>query len=667
VLHSRALSRPQPSITTSSGKRATKLPVTSFITPRRLRSSHKGQPGCSYRPLSNTGRETRLLKLTGRCSVPGHPDPLPHFELHHVSFNNGPPPYASVSYTWGDPNKTLPIVVDGALVSVTVNLRHALDSLCSGDATGQLFWVDALCINQADCHEKTAQVQMMHQIFADATTTFAWVGPKGATHSDGGPLAWLQFLATPTGATAVADMKIDALSTSPEIRTTLEFLQRGYWSRVWVVQELILSRDVWVVDGGTNRRIRLRDLQAALETLLAIAIKGASVSGADPNKYRTWYLLLAAVLRVRGILITPPTLPLAELLRRFRAGTVGREASGGWFATDKRDHVFSLLNLADDAQALGLKPDYTKSTEQIFLEVNRALLRSGIWFHLGSGELLSQCPPYHRVSRCPELTTLPSWASDLAHTPTTGSSRESSLLFSAGGASSSRSHQKPKFQSTPHSNDVLVIEGVEAGSVRAVGHSLLDMRSPANGLLQASKNLNDWLEDFRSFLRENGAPAQRIHDQGVMWRVPVLDLETAPFQARSDPNAPPHHDKFRRCTRLTLDCYSHLQKARTGERGISRLPDSVTREQFGCYLNWAQLQINTHSPFVTENGFLGMSGHGIRAGDVIIVVPHCRVPFLARLVKSGFYKLVGPCYVHGIMDGELLTAERYERRVFNFI
>lgn len=65
---------------------------------------------------------------------------------------------------------------------------------------------------------------------------------------------------------------------------------------------------------------------------------------------------------------------LAELLRRFRAGEIGKEYYGGFFATDKRDYIFSLLNVAYNAQELGLAADYTKLYEEVFLETNRTLI-----------------------------------------------------------------------------------------------------------------------------------------------------------------------------------------------------------------------------------------------------------------------------------------------------
>jgi hypothetical protein len=49
---------------------------------------------------------------------------------------------------------------------------------------------------------------------------------------------------------------------------------------------------------------------------------------------------------------------------------------------------------------------------------------------------------------------------------------------------------------------------------------------------------------------------------------------------------------------------------------------------------------------------------GSLAGDVICVIKGARMPFILRPTSAigespGYYRLVGCCYIHGVMDGEL--------------
>jgi Heterokaryon incompatibility protein (HET) len=59
----------------------------------------------------------------------------------------------ALSYCWGDPQVTTPIMVDYHVLSVTVNLEKALRQLRSSAQFGEI-WIDAICINQADISEK---------------------------------------------------------------------------------------------------------------------------------------------------------------------------------------------------------------------------------------------------------------------------------------------------------------------------------------------------------------------------------------------------------------------------------------------------------------------------------------------------------------------------------
>ena len=58
---------------------------------------------------------------------------------------------------------------------------------------------------------------------------------------------------------------------------------------------------------------------------------------------------------------------------------------------------------------------------------------------------------------------------------------------------------------------------------------------------------------------------------------------------------------------------------------------------------------------------MGLFPRGTQAGDGICVFFGALVPFVVRPHKSsGSYQLIGECYVHGIMDGEILQMPGLE-------
>ncbi|KAH8789969.1 hypothetical protein F5882DRAFT_267251, partial [Hyaloscypha sp. PMI_1271] len=67
--------------------------------------------------------------------------------------------------------------------------------------------------------------------------------------------------------------------------------------------------------------------------------------------------------------------------------------------------------------------------------------------------------------------------------------------------------------------------------------------------------------------------------------------------------------------------------------------------------------------FTTEKGYMGLGPPTLQPGDVICVIFGGITPFALRKQESDFssssqnirYRLVGECYLHGIMHGEAIN------------
>jgi hypothetical protein len=55
---------------------------------------------------------------------------------------------------------------------------------------------------------------------------------------------------------------------------------------------------------------------------------------------------------------------------------------------------------------------------------------------------------------------------------------------------------------------------------------------------------------------------------------------------------------------------------------------------------------------ITGERYFGTIPGEAEEGDLIAIFFGLRIPFVLRPLVGGTYKLIGPCYVHGIMDGE---------------
>ena len=56
---------------------------------------------------------------------------------------------------------------------------------------------------------------------------------------------------------------------------------------------------------------------------------------------------------------------------------------------------------------------------------------------------------------------------------------------------------------------------------------------------------------------------------------------------------------------------------------------------------------------VTELGYFGTAPAQAEIGDVVVIFHGVGVPYILREVGSGEHVLVGDCYLHGVMDGEI--------------
>lgn len=87
-----------------------------------------------------------------------------------------PPSYAALPYVWGDANLLVPILLNHHRAEVTKNLYDALLEI-QNTFLGLTIWIDALCIDQGNPHERNQQVALMRHIYSKASHTITWLGP----------------------------------------------------------------------------------------------------------------------------------------------------------------------------------------------------------------------------------------------------------------------------------------------------------------------------------------------------------------------------------------------------------------------------------------------------------------------------------------------------------
>lgn len=264
-----------------------------------------------YQPLDANRGEIRLLKLAPASE---HSDGQPltctleYTDLYQPLF------FVALSYVWGDPDDTVPLLVDGHIFAATRNLANALRNLQQRGLT--TVWADAICINQKDPIERSQQVLRIGKIYEKAKSTQAWLPAKDA-NAEGSSFNRQERL-------SIQDLSHMRM----EDRDYLGRLFRHeYWHRVWIIQELALSHNVELLHDG--HIWQLNDIYQLLGKWGTYSTSITAVPDGLARLHAT---------RLQGICTKVAKF---EPISLMEAMVVSR----GCKASDTRDHVYGLLGL----------------------------------------------------------------------------------------------------------------------------------------------------------------------------------------------------------------------------------------------------------------------------------------------------------------------------------
>jgi hypothetical protein len=102
----------------------------------------------------------------------------------------------------------------------------------------------------------------------------------------------------------------------------------------------------------------------------------------------------------------------------------------------------------------------------------------------------------------------------------------------------------------------------------------------------------------------------------------------------------------------------------TDPSGLGTLSQRLTKEEMEEMDRYGTAVIrNTTSRalVVTKGGFLGLGPQSVQQGDLLCLLRGGRVPFVLRAHADGTYRLVGDCYVQGLMEGEHFGRGKVQR------
>lgn len=316
-----------------------------------VNSQHHNLDSYQYSPLPGDGY-IRVLELQ-----PGVGNEPLHGTLSDVSLYDSELEFESLSYVWGDLSLsgTKIDLGRGQCLPIQRKLEDALYNLRHKSKTRAL-WIDALCINQDDYEEKSSQIQLMAEIYARCTSVIVWLGMPDANSELG--LDILSFLSNSNKRIGGGGAPWDHLPSEEVITGLQDILQRGYFHRLWVVQEAALAKRIQMYVGTTSiewSRAQTRKFLMRIKmTELSPSWMESELSLVDFRPIRE--LLeqsLAADARRKGAVEVPSLLDLVHSIRHRNCA-------------DPRDRIYGVMSLVTPAEVAGFVPDYSLSWEETY-------------------------------------------------------------------------------------------------------------------------------------------------------------------------------------------------------------------------------------------------------------------------------------------------------------
>jgi hypothetical protein len=607
--------------------------------------------GFRYEKLSHESRQdqVRVVEL-----LPGSGTDAIKCNLSHVFLSDNPP-YDAISYWWGNVADKVKISCDNQSLPIPRSLHSALLRLRS-ESKPQTLWADAICINQRDHEERSAQVRQVRRIFHGSRRVRIWLGEEADNSS-------LAMLLVPRLVGAHRKQQADNAvrpfaemekrerqlydippASDPAYQAFASLLGRPWFGRTWIVQEVAVALDATLMCG--SHEVKWGEFVQAAAYLVELAVW----------PFHPWLHE-----RLRRI----------EFARQIAAGTVRRSLLEllvlykEFETSELRDKIYALCGLSSDAGpgALDVVIDYDRDVEEVFKTTAIAMLK-----HTQKLDVLS----FARRAVEYRCLSLPSWVPDWIR----ADFAESVRMRSESGSRVLLQHEA----TPPHldasvdfaeADNVLGLSGHVFDDIAEVGHVIepyAEVRwAKAIARLPAYHGIFDnweqvaqarsktkyvtgddildayWQTLCAGYTPDGFAVAKnnfRVWDRVIRKRVRYL--------RKLDPQAFPslvHILSFL----LVVPIVMSIVKL----GGVEKLKNFP--KMMGASMH--------RRLFRTTKGYIGLSPRLARKGDCIGLFKGGMVPFVIR-PEGSRWQLVGDCYVHGIMKGEAFEELKCETMWF---
>nr|RBQ83256.1 hypothetical protein FVER53263_20271 [Fusarium verticillioides] len=577
----------------------------------------------TYPPLF--GNYIRILDINVK---EGNSEPIGNFRVVPL---DDPPEYTAISYCWDNSADIARIEFhNGDSLPLSQTLLDLFISLMKKSSKFTV-WIDAICINQQDTVEKEFQVPLMGKIYSRSAEVLVWLGKSDDVTKNA-----FRFMKRDENeietrpeplvkSTSYYDKFRSLYRKAPRpnrheadesgLESMLLLLQRPWFQRVWVIQEVAAGKNIQVVCGEDC--VDLSHFSDGVSAIWNSFVGFGRYQDDHPAILGFW--CVTRMLDIRE-----------EYQKKAYEGESGvcyetlLQAAYHCQATRTCDKVFAFHGIADKRPVP--KANYRITEEQVFIATAEALLCNGDSLDL----LTLSWMGYMR-----QHSNIPTWAPDLrCH----AYDEPLVLCDSAGWDAGGCLKTSPKIDTESSRRLRLHVKPIDTIHVicppfaswvvkqqREAVKSVLALRTRLAGNL----SMEAWMD--------------RLAESLIMG----LDIDDNRLRVGM-----PGWDELRR----------HFDQWLRWVQSSSRQKD-LHKIESNKYHRIIRPRIDTMKAFATSQGIFGIGPEPIMKGDVVCTVPGCRVPLVLRLDPlSADEEMISPsvqtwalvswCYVDGLMFGE---------------
>ncbi|MCJ1316840.1 hypothetical protein MMC15_002161 [Xylographa vitiligo] len=626
----------------------------------------------SYQPLR--AGEIRLIligRTASRTSEALSGEKFPTIELVCVPLRQTPS-FRAISYAWGSLHDVVSLQVGkGSFLNTTRNLAQALRNFRSKPGEVQYLWADQLCIDQGNLVERGHQVGMMNQIYSKAAKCVAWLGEEDddtllafetikrvkATGWNLNPLPdapVAQRLLQSKTLTAEAEFRLSILEDR-QWYTLRRLLGREWFSRLWILQEVVIPRVVYFKCGRYScsqnelylATFYLQQMRSSRADSCSEGLRGSASIDMSPNGIESCSIVHRLRCMKRSAV---PNQLLSTLLVESRAK---------YQCSNPHDRVYALLGLVALVEDLRIPVDYTESVAFTYTKATEVIIESyrslRVFGALGSKE-------------AKQVPGLPSWVPDWSML------EQSDPVLAVSGfdaMNSQLSHDRNfrasffhphKPRTTMDANQLItagrVIDRIQGDICRlsVMQYSLIGLEAVLLHFLPLFSKNYQWPPE---------KCGEGCDDSPSAIQILLVQTLTALYSYGSDVEehvlAMENLDRLRHTAPEMLDAF-----ASSVARGDEMQERPLELQDW--LMQVAEISEACVSRIVVELAKyrLGLCPQSCQQGDLVCILHGSNVPVLLR-AQGNFYEVVGQCYVHGIMEGEAVDWEEDEADLFTLI